>query len=81
MQFDDIVPDGDWIRAQFPACVVDAMPLVEAKPPARSMSSIDMETVAQTYAHIVAGACFAMGVKFASSANRQAFETIVSTRL
>ena len=39
-------------------------------------SNIDYETINQAYCNLIAGAALAMGLRFAGTANNQAFETL-----
>ncbi|GFS60501.1 anaphase-promoting complex subunit 1 [Trichonephila inaurata madagascariensis] len=40
-------------------------------------ADVDYETMSQAYCNIIAGGCFCLGLKFAGSANAEAFETLM----
>ncbi|KAL4141486.1 hypothetical protein QTP88_004117 [Uroleucon formosanum] len=69
-----ILPTKDWIE-QFVPQSIQRYCLVKPKP---GMANPDLETINQTYCNIVAGCSMAMGLRFAGSANEEAFNTLLS---
>ena len=49
--------------------------------PGEDGADIDVETMSQAFCNIVAGACMAIGLKFAGSSNQDAFECLVITNM
>lgn len=77
--WDDIVPRVSWVENHVPPVVARYVEMTdEDRLLAIREQFIDLETVAQSYCNIVAGACFAMALKFAGSANADAFKCLVS---
>lgn len=77
--WDDILPRIDWVEGHVPPVVSRFVTMNdEDRLIAVREQGIDLETVAQTYCNIVAGACFAIALKFAGSANADAFQCLVS---
>ncbi|XP_068728740.1 anaphase-promoting complex subunit 1-like [Montipora capricornis] len=75
IMWDSIQPSSDWVESHIPAivqkcdsCSTD----VEAMD-----SEIDVETLSQAKVNIIAGCCMAMGLRFAGSANHQAFNCLM----
>ncbi|KAJ8981786.1 hypothetical protein NQ317_014802 [Molorchus minor] len=68
----DIEPCKKWVEGQVPSTI---RPYCMVKP-CHSLD-IDYEAMNQAYCNIVAGACFAMGLKFAGTANQEAFEALL----
>lgn len=72
IMWDSIVPTSDWIqdhvpKSMRPHCFVR---------PSENPNGIDYETINQAYCNLIAGAALAMGLRFAGTANNQAFETL-----
>ncbi|GJQ69220.1 putative complex, subunit [Trypoxylus dichotomus] len=73
IMWDNIKPTKDWIDSQVPEtirphCMVKPSPLVD----------VDYyETMNQAYCNIIAGACFALGLRYAGSADQDAFQTLL----
>ncbi|KAL3278076.1 hypothetical protein HHI36_013420 [Cryptolaemus montrouzieri] len=71
--WDDIEPTKNWIEQQVPRnirpyCMVQPSPLLD----------IDYEAMNQAYCNIITGACFAIGLKYAGSADEDAFKTLLN---
>lgn len=70
--WDNIHPSIKWIENHLPEIVSTyAFKRVEVN------TDIDYETMSQAYCNIVAGACMVLGLKFAGSANDEAFQTLM----
>ena len=63
----------NWISSHLPSVVKE----YAFKRHENFNSRIDYETMSQAYCNIVAGACLALGLKFAGSANREAFKAVM----
>ncbi|KAK4336750.1 hypothetical protein RND71_043765 [Anisodus tanguticus] len=71
--WDSIRPTEEWINSHIPPIVAEnALRLPEENYP-----RIDYETMSQAYCNILAGACMALGLKYAGSANEEAFRSIM----
>ncbi|XP_059480357.1 anaphase-promoting complex subunit 1 isoform X2 [Neocloeon triangulifer] len=73
IMWDNIVPSKEWVESNVPESI---RPYALAKPQPGTDPSIDLETMNQAYCNILAGSCMAMGLRFAGSANNEAFETL-----
>nr|CAD7457684.1 unnamed protein product [Timema tahoe] len=71
--WDDIVPNCSWVESNVPQSIV---PYCLVKPRPGMPDNIDYETMNQAYCNILAGACMAVGLRFAGSANNEAFNTL-----
>uniref|UniRef100_A0A1Y1M734 Uncharacterized protein n=1 Tax=Photinus pyralis TaxID=7054 RepID=A0A1Y1M734_PHOPY len=71
IMWNDIRPNRDWIESQVPDTI---RPFCMVTP---SASDIDYEAMNQAYCNIIAGACFAIGLKYAGSANYEAFTALL----
>lgn len=69
----DIRPTKDWVESHIPD-VVSGHAFCNGGP---ESTDVDHETMSQAYCNILAGACLCMGLKFAGSANGQAFDTLL----
>lgn len=70
--WDSIRPTEEWIKSHLPSIVAEnALKKVDTPNP-----RIDYETMSQAYCNIIAGACMAMGLKYAGSADQDAFDSI-----
>ncbi|EEZ99272.2 anaphase-promoting complex subunit 1 [Tribolium castaneum] len=70
--WDDIVPSKEWVEGQVPGTI---RPYCMLKPSPNL--DIDFEAMNQAYCNIVTGACFALGLKYAGSADENAFQTLL----
>ncbi|XP_024080333.1 anaphase-promoting complex subunit 1 isoform X2 [Cimex lectularius] len=73
VMWDQIIPTVSWVEAHIPASI---RPYCLVKP-REGLEDVDLETMSQAYCHIIAGACMALGLRFAGSANNRAFETLL----
>ncbi|KAH7677904.1 Anaphase-promoting complex subunit 1 protein [Dioscorea alata] len=71
-----ICPSGDWIDCQIPEIVKDG--IAKLTDDARDSDEIDVEALVQAYVNIVAGACIALGLKYAGTKNSDAQELLYS---
>ncbi|KAG8231158.1 hypothetical protein J437_LFUL011827 [Ladona fulva] len=73
--WNEVYPTSNWIESQIPQSIrVYAL----RKPPQKEESmNIDYETINQVYCNIMAGACMAVGLRFAGSAHEEAFKTLL----
>ncbi|XP_015792112.1 anaphase-promoting complex subunit 1 [Tetranychus urticae] len=69
-----IKPTRAWIDSHLPKIVSDNALVKEVD----YNSRIDYETMSQAYCNIIAGACMAVGLKYAGSANKEAYDSIFS---
>ncbi|XP_030754835.1 anaphase-promoting complex subunit 1 [Sitophilus oryzae] len=67
----DIDPSKDWVESLVPSSI---RPYCLVTP---TSLDIDYEAMNQAYCNIVAGACFALGLKYAGSADKEAFDTLL----
>lgn len=74
--WDTVTPSLAWVEAHVPLTI---LPFCLARPPDTpppGSQRMDYETINQAYCNIVAGACFALALRFAGSWNNAAFDTI-----
>nr|XP_049700108.1 anaphase-promoting complex subunit 1 [Helicoverpa armigera] len=69
--WDSIEPTEDWVESQVPSTI---KPYCFVKP---TEDNIDYEAMNQAYCNIIAGACFAMGLRFAGSGDEDAKDTVL----
>lgn len=67
IMWDDILPNTEWVKSNTPQIMRGSFDPSE---------DINMETMAQAQEYITAGACLALGLRFAGSANSDAFECL-----
>ncbi|XP_054654988.1 anaphase-promoting complex subunit 1 isoform X1 [Dunckerocampus dactyliophorus] len=67
IMWDDILPNTEWVKSNVPKIIRDTLD---------SSQDINMETRTQAQDYITAGACMALGLRFAGSANSDAFECL-----
>ncbi|CAH0559464.1 unnamed protein product [Brassicogethes aeneus] len=70
--WDDIEPSKEWVEGQVPSTI---RPYCMVKP--NPTLDVDYEAMNQAYCNIIAGACFALGLKFAGSSDKDAFDTLI----
>jgi anaphase-promoting complex subunit 1 len=88
--WNEVQPTSRWIHDQIPAVVQDAYRQIRStaklahgiKSPTaghvpKSKQGFDRRAVRQMYAHIVAGSCFSVGLRFAGTKNREAKTTLI----
>ncbi|KAK5650992.1 hypothetical protein RI129_002021 [Pyrocoelia pectoralis] len=73
IMWNDIRPNREWIEGQVPDTIRPFCMVT----PATGTSDIDYEAMNQAYCNIIAGACFAIGLKYAGSANYEAFTALL----
>ncbi|XP_076241205.1 anaphase promoting complex subunit 1 isoform X2 [Calliopsis andreniformis] len=71
--WNEIEPTKTWVSSHVPNIVYKYR---FQKPNAEIAQNIDLETMNQAYCNIIAGACMALGLKYAGTANRNAFKTL-----
>ncbi|KAF7270472.1 hypothetical protein GWI33_016577 [Rhynchophorus ferrugineus] len=69
--WNDIYPSKEWVESLVPSSI---RPYCLVTP---TSADIDYEAMNQAYCNIIAGACFALGLKYAGSANKDAFDTLL----
>lgn len=83
--WDDVNPSSSWIAAQLPSAVRDAYArmrehadnIAQNKTKAStSYNDFDRQAVRMIYAHVIAGACFSLGLRFAGTGDRNAASAI-----
>ncbi|KAL0964539.1 hypothetical protein UPYG_G00325360 [Umbra pygmaea] len=70
IMWDEILPNSEWVSSNVPQIIQDNIgnPVVS--------EDLNMETLAQAHDYIIAGACMAVGFRFAGSANSDAFDCL-----
>ncbi|XP_076758476.1 anaphase promoting complex subunit 1 [Xylocopa sonorina] len=71
--WNEIEPTKSWVSSHVPNIVYKYR---LQKPTSEIAQNVDLETMNQAYCNIIAGACMALGLKFAGTANRNAFKTL-----
>jgi anaphase-promoting complex subunit 1 len=74
--WDSVSPSMDWVEGHVPAAIRPFCLVRPPDSPAPGQEHLDYETINQAYCNIVAGACFALALRFAGTWNNAAFETI-----
>ena len=69
VMFDFIEPSQEWVEGQLPS-------LLKSQIDGDAVGEKDV-SLRQAYESIIAGACFSIGLRFAGSANRRAFDALV----
>ncbi|KAM8852237.1 anaphase-promoting complex subunit 1 isoform 1-T1 [Synchiropus picturatus] len=67
IMWDDILPSTEWVKSNIPKIMRATFD---------SSEDINVETMAQAQDYITAGACLALGLRFAGSANSEAFNCL-----
>ncbi|XP_068597126.1 anaphase-promoting complex subunit 1 [Brachionichthys hirsutus] len=67
IMWDEILPNPEWVKSNIPQIMRGTFD---------SSDDINMETMAQAQDYITAGACMALGLRFAGSANSDAFDCL-----
>lgn len=75
IMWDKVMPTRDWVESNVPPNVRRYSLRNPGEPESQS-EQVDYETMNQAFYNIMAGACFALGLKFAGSANAEAFQTL-----
>ncbi|XP_070511648.1 anaphase-promoting complex subunit 1 isoform X2 [Cardiocondyla obscurior] len=71
--WDDIEPTKSWVSSHVPNIVYKYR---LQKPTPEVTQNVDLETINQAYCNIIAGACMALGLRYAGTANKNAFKTL-----
>ncbi|XP_053998022.1 anaphase-promoting complex subunit 1 [Hylaeus anthracinus] len=71
--WNEIEPTKSWVSSHVPNIVYKYR---LQKPTTEIAQNVDLETMNQAYCNIIAGACMALGLKYAGTANRNAFKTL-----
>ncbi len=83
--WDEVHPSSSWINAQLPSAVREAYGrmrdhaenLAQNKPTlSKSYKDFDRQAVRLIHAHVLAGACFSIGLRFAGTGDQQAASAI-----
>ncbi|KAG9332862.1 hypothetical protein JZ751_014466 [Albula glossodonta] len=73
IMWEEILPNSDWINSNVPQIIQENIVFQEEVPVSEDLN---METLAQAHDYIIAGACLAVGFRFAGSANSDAFDCL-----
>ncbi|KAG8444074.1 hypothetical protein GDO86_009313 [Hymenochirus boettgeri] len=77
--WDDILPNAQWVNSNVPQIITDnSVSLSATEQPSEDLN---LETLAQAHVYIIAGACLALGFRFAGSAHLAAFNCLVRQTL
>ena len=71
--WDQVLPTRDWVESNVPPNI---RRYSLRNPGETENEQVDYETMNQAFYNIMAGACMAVGLKFAGSANAEAFQTL-----
>ena len=75
IMWSNIRPTKEWVESHMPSIVSDN---AFQRNPNETNDRLDYETMSQAYCNIVSGACFALSLRYAGSANHNAFKTVMS---
>ncbi|KAM4607119.1 anaphase-promoting complex subunit 1 [Polymixia lowei] len=70
IMWDEILPDAEWVSSNVPQIIQENIGNTAVS------EDMNMETLAQAHDYIIAGACMAVGFRFAGSANSDAFDCL-----
>lgn len=83
----DVKPSKEWLESQIPQVIWEAREEISsssfnssygtARTNPQLNNDFDQTAVRRMYVHIVAGACFGMGLRYAGTANKEAKKTIL----
>ncbi|TRY97620.1 hypothetical protein DNTS_004749 [Danionella cerebrum] len=73
IMWDEIFPNADWVMSNVPQIIQENIGNQDHTPVSEDLN---METLVQAHAYIIAGGCLAVGFRFAGSANSDAFECL-----
>lgn len=71
--WNEIEPTKSWVSSHVPNIVYKYR---FQKPNSEIAQNVDLETMNQAYCNIIAGACMALGLKYAGTTNKNAFRTL-----
>uniref|UniRef100_A0A0P4WJL7 Uncharacterized protein n=1 Tax=Scylla olivacea TaxID=85551 RepID=A0A0P4WJL7_SCYOL len=72
IMWDEVVPSAEWIESHVPPSVLTHI----HRGGNQSTPGIDYESMHQAFYNILAGSCMVIGLKFAGSANNEAFQIL-----
>ncbi|XP_060532637.1 anaphase-promoting complex subunit 1 isoform X2 [Cylas formicarius] len=72
IMWNDVEASKEWVESQVPSTILPHCMVTPSE-----TSNVDYEAMNQAYCNIVAGACFALGLKYAGSADPDAFKTLL----
>ncbi|KAM3862835.1 anaphase-promoting complex subunit 1 [Diretmus argenteus] len=70
IMWDEILPNAEWVSSNVPQIIQENIGNSSVS------EDMNMETLAQAHDYIIAGACMAVGFRFAGSANSDAFDCL-----
>uniref|UniRef100_UPI003AAE3DC1 anaphase-promoting complex subunit 1 n=1 Tax=Centroberyx gerrardi TaxID=166262 RepID=UPI003AAE3DC1 len=70
IMWDEILPNAEWVSSNVPQIIQENIGNTAVS------EDMNMETLAQAHDYIIAGACMAVGFRFAGSANSDAFDCL-----
>ncbi|XP_069035969.1 anaphase-promoting complex subunit 1 [Lepisosteus oculatus] len=73
IMWEEILPNSEWINSNVPQIIQENIELSDDRP---ASEDLNMETLVQAHDYIIAGACMAVGFRFAGSANSDAFDCL-----
>ncbi|KAL2083271.1 hypothetical protein ACEWY4_021044 [Coilia grayii] len=73
IMWDEILPNAEWVNSNVPQIIQENIGTGEE---VQVSQDLNMETLAQAHDYIIAGACMAVGFRFAGSANSDAFDCL-----
>ena len=76
IMWDSVAPSLAWVESHVPASILPFCLVRPPDSPPAGYQRLDYETINQAYCNIVAGAAFALALRFAGTWNNAAFETI-----
>ena len=71
IMWDEVAPNNEWLIRQIPKTIIDAIELRT-----KTGKAID-DAMELAYYNIIAGGCFAVGLKYAGTARQEAYQMIV----
>jgi anaphase-promoting complex subunit 1 len=84
--WDDVLPSSSWIESQLPSAIKDAFEQMREQAEnlaqqrktsaSKARRDYDRQAVRLIYTHVIAGACFSIGLRFAGTGNREAASAI-----
>uniref|UniRef100_A0A6A7FY93 Anaphase-promoting complex subunit 1-like isoform X1 n=2 Tax=Hirondellea gigas TaxID=1518452 RepID=A0A6A7FY93_9CRUS len=74
IMWDDVIPSSKWVEKNIPCAVLKHTDNYEDRNV--DEPNVDYETMYQAFFNLVAGSCLVLGLKFAGSANDDAFQVI-----
>ncbi|MBN3279981.1 APC1 protein, partial [Polyodon spathula] len=75
IMWEEILPNAQWINSNVPQIIRENSVSLQSQEVSAS-EDLNMETLAQAHIYIIAGACMAVGFRFAGTANSDAFNCL-----